>query len=151
LFDKDFYYKKWTGVGDEKAGKIGEEYNDELKTPSKNPDRSPGGIPRSPSRTPGRDFPKNMEKSDSDFSGGGGTCRHKLARQIKGFSFSDKINSQTQSRDIEQKPKDQTEAQEKASAVGQPPEGCLTRIKNIFVSKLPGYFFYLKISRQELE
>jgi hypothetical protein len=151
LFDKDFYYKKWTGVGDEKAGKIGEEYKDDFKTPSKNPDSSPGGIPKSPSRTPGRDFPKNMEKRDSDFSGGGGTGRRKLARQTKGFSFSDKINSQTQSRDIEQIPKDKTEAQEKTSAVGQPPEGCLTRIKNIFVSKRPGNFFYLKISSQELE
>jgi hypothetical protein len=54
LFDKDFYYKKWTGVGDEKAGKISEEYKDNLKTPSKNPDSSPEGIPRPPSRTPGR-------------------------------------------------------------------------------------------------
>jgi hypothetical protein len=140
LFDKDFYYKKWTGVGDEKAGKISEEYKDNLKTPSKNPDSSPEGIPRPPSRTPGRDFPKNMERRDSDFSGGG-TDRHKLARQIKGVSFSDKINSQTQTRETELKPKDQTEAQNESSAAGQPPKGCLTRIKNIFVCKRPGNFF----------
>jgi hypothetical protein len=147
LFDKDFYYKKWTSVGEKKTGKTGDDCKNEWRTPSKNPEGNPEDIPKSPSRSPGKDFPKSMDKRNSDFSGGGGTGRQKLAKNPEAFSFSEKINSQTREAELEPEPQGQAEAQKKESPVGRPPKGCLAKIKDIFVCKRPGKLPPLKNSR----